>query len=440
MKHKTRFFWILLPVLMLIGQAAFAASVGGMLLKTVAIGAVVNATAKPANDGLNKLVGLHHLPPGVDTKVVPILSVGEKSYVGMAQVAGARSLVEDVKAVLQVEVAFDNKQYRIKLLIPIDSVNPFGTKRVRGVGITGLLDTGVSRNSYEIPPSLGWRGGDVLKAAAIAYAATQFGPQINNFINSALQNEDATPKGVTKVVPYLSFGSKAYIGMMQVAGPEREIAKVKAVWQFEQLFDAGRVRLRALVPSDSTNPLKIRRVVGVGCTAVIDATMLRAKDERKHPEHYRYYRYAPIFVGPREDPHYRYPRGWDRDHKIEWNRYHRERSEWRHKQGWDQDHPPGWDRGRKAGWDKHGNPLLPPGQAKKLEPKHDRNKVIDLLTPRPGDHKESVTVLDNKRDGDKKPEQAKVKQQEQDKDKKKADAKDKKHGKNKKKNKDDKND
>jgi hypothetical protein len=360
--------------------------------------------------------------------------VGEKSYVGMAQVAGARSLVEDVKAVLQVEVAFDNKQYRIKLLIPIDSVNPFGTKRVRGVGITGLLDTGVSRNSYKIPPSLGWRGGDVLKAAAIAYAATQFGPQINNFINSALRNEDATPKGVTKVVPYLSFGSKAYIGMMQVAGPEREIAKVKAVWQFEQLFDAGRVRLRALVPSDSANPLKIRRVVGVGCTAVIDATMLRAKDERKHPEHYRYYRYVPIFVGPREDPHYRYPRGWDRDHKIDWNRYHRERSQWRHKQGWDQDHPPGWDRGRKKGWDKHGNPLLPPGQAKKLEPKQDRTKIIDLLAPKPGDHKPNVTVLKSKRDehrdGDKKAEQAK--------DKKQADAKNKKHGKHKKQNKDDK--
>ena len=138
------------------------------------------------------------------------------------------------------------------------------------------------------------------------------------------------------MVPYLSFGSKAYIGMMQVAGPAREVGQVKAVWQFEQLFDSGRVRLRALVPTNSINPLQLKRVKGVGCTAVIDAMVLRAREEPRYPDHYRYFGRAPLFVGAYEDPHYR--------------------------------RPPGWDRGEKVGWIKHGNPYLPPGLAKKQRP------------------------------------------------------------------------
>lgn len=311
---------------------ALATNVGEMVLKTVGIGAVVTAVAKPADKAINSLVGNKNLPVGVSTKVVPVLSLGEKGYVGMAQVGGGQSLVAKTKAVLQVETAFDNKQYRIKLLIPVNSVNPIGAGRVRGLGITGLLDTGLSRNAYELPSSVGWNIGDVLKAGVIGVAASQFGPQINTFINSALKNQNASPIGATKVVPYLSFGSKAYIGMMQVAGPAAQVKQVKAVWQYEQLFDAGRVRLRALVPSDSVNPTKIRRIKGVGCTAVIDAMVLREKDRRRRPDHYRYFSRAPIFVGLHEDPRYR---------------------------------PPGWDRGRKEGWQKNGNGLLPPGLAKK---------------------------------------------------------------------------
>ena len=167
-------------------------------------------------------------------------------------------------------------------------------------------------------------------------AVNQFGPQINSFINGVFKNEGGGPLGSTKVVPYLSFGSKAYIGMMQVAGPASSVNRVKAVWQLEQLFDSGRVRLRALVPTDSINPLKLKRVKGVGCTAVIDAMVLRAKEERRYPDQYRYFASAPLFLGPYEDPHYR--------------------------------RPPGWDRGEKVGWIKHGNPLLPPGLAKKQGP------------------------------------------------------------------------
>jgi hypothetical protein len=264
---------------------------------------------------------------------VPVLSVGEKGYVGMAQVAGSQSLVSKTKAVVQVETAFADKQFRIKLLLPMNSVNPIGVSRVRGLGVSALVDMALSRNAYRLPSSESWNPGDALKAGAIAVGVNQFGPQLNSFINSAFQSEGGLPSGTTKVVPYLSFGSKAYIGMMQVAGPAAQVARVKAVWQFEQLFDGGRIRLRALVPTDSTNPLRLVRVKGVGCTAVIDAMVLRTRDEERHPDHYGYFHHAPVFVGADEDPV-----------------YHR---------------PAGWDRGERVGWSKHGRPGLPPGQAKR---------------------------------------------------------------------------
>jgi hypothetical protein len=339
-----------------------------MLVKTVAVGAVVSAVAKPANTGINKLVGGNG--PGVSTKVVPVLSMGEKGYVGAAQVAGSPGLVAQTKAVIQIEKDFSDRQFRIKLLMPIGSTNPLNAKRVRGVGVSGLLDVALSHNSYLVPPSERWNAGDVLKAGAIALATTQFGPQINGFINTAFRSEGSTPDGTTRVVPYLDVGTKAYIGMMQVAGPASRVGKVKAVWQYDQLFDGGRVRLRALVPSDSVNPLAIHRVKGVGCTALIDAVVLRTREAQRAPDHFVYFQRAPIFVGMGEDPHYR---------------------------------PPGWDRGRKVGWEKHGNPLLPPGQAKKAGPRVIVVPEVKMPEPLPpGQARKTERRAEDERKGDRK--------------------------------------
>jgi len=315
--------------------SALAVSLGEAVVKTVAVGAVVNAVANPADKAINTLTVNRKVPAGSSTKVVPVLSVGEKGYVGAAQVAGSQDLVKKTKAVLQLETAWSNKQYRIKLLMPLNSVNPIGAGRVRGLGVSALVDVALSSNDYLLPRSVRWNSGDVLKAGAIAVGTDRFGPQLNSFINSVFKNEGATPIGVTKVVPYLSFGEKAYIGMIQVAGPKAQVGKVKAVWQYEDLFDRGRVRLRVLIPSDTVNPLKVRRVKGVGCTAVIDAMVLRAQEYKRHPDHYRYFERAGIFVGLGEDPHFR---------------------------------PPGWDRGRKTGWAKHGDSTMPPGLSKKQPP------------------------------------------------------------------------
>jgi hypothetical protein len=323
-------------LLCLAGGTAAAVDLGEALVKTVTVGAVVNAVSGPADDALNTMLANRHLPPGVETKVVPVLSVGEKGYVGAVQVAGSKTLVSKTKAVLQLETSWSNKQYRIKLFMPVDSVNPLSAGRVRGLGVSALIDTALSHNAYLVPASRGFGTGDLLRAGAIAVATKEFAPQINSFVNSVFRNEGATLAGATKVVPYLSVGEKAYIGMMQVAGPKAAVDRVKAVWQYEDLFDRGRVRLRALVPSDSINPLKITRVKGVGCTAIIDAMALRAREAERQRDQYRYFERSALFVGLGEDPHYR---------------------------------PPGWDRGRKTGWAKHGDPYHPPGLSKKMGPR-----------------------------------------------------------------------
>ncbi|MFB3880326.1 MAG: hypothetical protein ACE149_03635 [Armatimonadota bacterium] len=344
--------------LCLAGGTALAVSLGEAVVKTVTVGAVVSAIAGPADKAINTLTFNRKVPTGVSTKVVPVLSLGEKGYVGAAQVAGSQQLVSKTKAVLQLETSWSNKQYRIKVLMPMNSINPVGAGKVRGLGVSALVDVALSSNAYLLPTSRGWNTGDVLKAGAIAVATNEFGPQINSFLNGVLKTQGATPSGATKVVPYLSVGEKAYIGMMQVAGPASQVKQVKAVWQYEELFDRGRVRLRVLVPSNSLNPLKITRVKGVGCTAIIDAMVLRAREAERHPGDYGYFGRSALFVGPGEDPHYR---------------------------------PPGWDRGRKTGWEKRGVDV-PPGLAKKQPPS------VIIVAPRGEQHRERERERERRRE------------------------------------------
>ncbi len=303
------------------------------VVTAAAVGTVVTAAAEPMDDAINRVTGDRTMPPDADTKVVPVLSVGRKGYIGAAQVSGSSRLVERARAVLQLETEFDGGRYRIKLLSPVDSVNPFDVDRVRGVGITGLADIALSRGVYRAPTSGGIRGSDVLRGGAILVAVNEFGPQIDDFINAVARTSDMSPEGATKVVPYLSVGEKAYLGAMQVAGPSDQVSLVKAVWQYEDLFDRGRARLRLLVPSDSLNPLSIRRVKGVGCTAIIDTVAVRTREEA---ESYGYLRTTGLFVGD--------------------DRFAPKRR------------PPGWDRGRKVGWILHGDPYLPPGLSRKSAP------------------------------------------------------------------------
>jgi hypothetical protein len=72
-------------------------------------------------------------------------------------------------------------------------------------------------------------------------------------------------------VPILTLGGGAYAGCVQVAGPDDRVEKVKAVAQIEQSFSfLGKVRVKALVPVETRSMTSIKRVPGVGVSALVD--------------------------------------------------------------------------------------------------------------------------------------------------------------------------
>ncbi|MBI2201245.1 MAG: hypothetical protein HYU43_04820 [Armatimonadetes bacterium] len=118
--------------------------------------------------------------------------------------------------------------------------------------------------------------GAIIKTLGVGVAVKMFAPQLNSFINNLLQARDAETKETTKVVPILSISigintpGQATIGAAQVAGPRSAVARVQAVAAIEGNFQ-NVFHIRTLVPVDSLEPWKrIRRVVGVGVSAIID--------------------------------------------------------------------------------------------------------------------------------------------------------------------------
>lgn len=300
-----------------------AASLGGKVLTGAAVGYVVKQSAGGLDKFINKVTLQRGFSSRLDTKVVPILSVGEKGYVGGAQVCGPAKAVEEVKAVFQYEQNFDNGRYRIKVLVPSSSLNPLKLERVPKVGVSAIIDVALAGKLKVEYYSGGVGGGEILRAAAVAVGMKAAAEPINKFINTITFNKNMS----NEVVPMASFGEKAYIGGTQVTGPIRLLNQVKAVWQYEDLFSDGRFRVKVLVPTNAINPLKMKRVEGVGITAVIDTSIADQKDpERDRRDRAR--DWLDRRLGNKDDRH----RDDDRD---------------RHDNGKHK----GWDKGKHKGWD-----------------------------------------------------------------------------------------
>ena len=116
----------------------------------------------------------------------------------------------------------------------------------------------------------------IIKTLGIGYAVRTFAPQINNFINTLLQNRGVAVREKTKVVPILSIAigvntpGGAYIGAAQVSGPKAAVDRVQAVAELDADFQQA-FRIKVLVPVDNLQPwVAFRRVNGVGVSAVID--------------------------------------------------------------------------------------------------------------------------------------------------------------------------
>ena len=116
----------------------------GSILKTGGIAYIVDTHAEDINSFINKLTDKYNVSSDYATKVVPIITVGSKGYVGAAQVTGPQSSLDQCKAALSLEGDMFNRSVRIQALIPIDTKNPLnGFNRVQGVGVSAKIDVAI---------------------------------------------------------------------------------------------------------------------------------------------------------------------------------------------------------------------------------------------------------------------------------------------------------
>ena len=139
---------------------------------------------------------------------------------------------------------------------------------VIGVFSLGML-LGTSTRSASL--DLGDILGDAIKIGGVGLLISQFDDELNDAINSLLQQRGIAVQGMTKVVPIIRMGTKGgtQVGGAQVVGPAAQVEKVKAVGEVE--LGLGPLRGRGLIPIATKNPLKgeIKGVDGVGVSASI---------------------------------------------------------------------------------------------------------------------------------------------------------------------------
>jgi len=141
-----RAFAGVLAALMLVGVGASQVSALklnlGSVLKVGGIGFLVTKFAPQIDSAINSVFGKKFAPYEA-TKVVPIVSIGSGTSIGAAQVQGSPEAIAKVKGVAQLEVKFLNQQFRINALVPVDDLNPTKMSRVKGVGVSAVIDVKV---------------------------------------------------------------------------------------------------------------------------------------------------------------------------------------------------------------------------------------------------------------------------------------------------------
>ncbi len=95
------------------------------------------------NDFINKITFNRKVPIQAETKVVPIISFGDGTHVGAAQVSGPKELVDKTEVLVQIEATFEGKDIRVKIFVPSDSKNPLKFNRVEGVGVSAIIDVNI---------------------------------------------------------------------------------------------------------------------------------------------------------------------------------------------------------------------------------------------------------------------------------------------------------
>jgi len=116
---------------------------------------------------------------------------------------------------------------------------------------------------------------DAVKIGAVKLAVDEFGDQLNDAINELMDNNDASTKAATKVVTIVTPIGNKHVGAAQVVGPQSAVERVGAVAQLETSFMDKLFRIKALIPIEGTDAADLKRVPGVGVSAVIDVKLWR---------------------------------------------------------------------------------------------------------------------------------------------------------------------
>jgi hypothetical protein len=141
MSYKRITTVILLTAVLSGGLGALAYAQLGSILKGGAVALAVDKFGPQINRGINTLTGNKNLSPDQSTKVVPILSIGNGSYLGAVQVNGSQEALDKVKAVAQLEGKVNViGGIRLRALIPIAARSVSNLHRVPGVGVSALVD------------------------------------------------------------------------------------------------------------------------------------------------------------------------------------------------------------------------------------------------------------------------------------------------------------
>ena len=129
----------------LLGQTPAVRAQIDKTLKGTLILFAVDRYGKDINKFVNEVTRTQDIGDEAVTRVVPILTVGNGTYAGAAQVNGPRRLVDAVRAVAQMEgeKRIIQPTVRVRGLIPVSdrAVKSLETlKRVPGVGVTATLE------------------------------------------------------------------------------------------------------------------------------------------------------------------------------------------------------------------------------------------------------------------------------------------------------------
>lgn len=276
-------------------------------LQSPAIGAAVGESSAQINDFLNTLALNHGMSLTSQTRVVPVINVGSKGYIGAAQIVGLTGDTSRVQSVIQYEDTYGNGKYRVMLMFPSGTLNPYELERAPGVGLSGLVDVSMAGGAPGLV-SGGVHTFDATKSTVMGEAVRFDAKGINKFINSDYKKLNMESSFATRVVPRINVAENSYVGGVQIMGTKEDVNRVQAVFEFSDVFDNAKYSADVLVPGDTTETSSFHRVYGISITAVVDV----AADDLYPVSYYPYYAWRtdrPSYTYWDQRP-YRYPYGY----------------------------------------------------------------------------------------------------------------------------------